>query len=532
VASGAGKTGGRPSGRRTGPGAAKGRRTGTGNGGKARRSPAREAGRQDPARRVAVDVLRGVDERDAYANLLLPALLRERGLTGRDAALATELSYGTLRGQGSYDAILAVCSDRDLAAVDPPVRQVLRLGAHQLLATRVRSHAAVATSVDLARYVAGPRPAGFVNAVLRRVATRDLQEWLDIVAPRRTEDPVGHLSVRYSHPRWIVTALSAALGEEETGSLTETEAALAADGERPAVTLCAVPGLAGRDELVAAGSETARWSAFGAYLREGDPGDIRAVREGRAAVQDEASQLAALALARAGTTGADNGRWLDLCAGPGGKARLLGGLATGQGARLVASDVREHRARLTQAALTHAGLTRAALTKAGVTRAGLTQAALTHAAAPGPARAAVVTADGTAPAWRPGSFDRVLADVPCSGLGALRRRPEARWRRSPQDVADLGGLQRRLLATALDSVRPGGVVAYVTCSPHLGETREVVADVLEGRGDVEVLDAPAVLAEVPGLRCPDPASRFAQFWPHRHGTDAIFLALLQRAALG
>jgi len=454
-----------------------------------------------------VDVLRGVDERDAYANLLLPALLRERGLTGRDAALATELSYGTLRGQGSYDAILAVCSDRNLAAVDPPVRQVLRLGAHQLLATRVRSHAAVATSVDLARYVAGPRPAGFVNAVLRRVATRNLQEWLDIVAPRRAEDPVGHLSVRYSHPRWIVTALSAALGEEETGSLAETEAALAADGERPAVTLCAVPGLAGRDELVAAGSEPARWSEFGAYLREGDPGDIRAVREGRAAVQDEASQLAALALVRAGTTGPDNGRWLDLCAGPGGKARLLAGLAAGQGARLVASDVREHRARLAHVALT-------------------------QAAAPGPARAAVVTADGTAPAWRPGSFDRVLADVPCSGLGALRRRPEARWRRSPQDVTDLGGLQRRLLATALDSVRPGGVVAYVTCSPHLGETREVVADVLDGRGDVEVLDAPAVLAEVPGLRCPDPASRFAQFWPHRHGTDAIFLALLRRVALG
>ena len=165
---------------------------------------------------------------------------------------------------------------------------------------------------------------------------------------------------------------------------------------------------------------------------------------------------------------------------------------------------------------------------------------------------AVITADGTAPAWRPGSFDRVLADVPCSGLGALRRRPEARWRRSPQDVTELAGLQRRLLATALDSARPGGVVAYVTCSPHLAETREVVAAVLAGRGDAvlagrggavlagrggavlagrggaEVLDAPAVLAEVPGLRCPAPDGRFAQFWPHRHGTDAIFLALLRR----
>jgi 16S rRNA (cytosine967-C5)-methyltransferase len=340
--------------------------------------------------------------------------------------------------------------------------------------------------------------------VLRRVATRDLEAWLEIAAPARADDLIGHLSVRYSHPRWIVSALSAALGEHEAGGRPETEAALAADGERPTVTLCAVPGQAERAELVAAGCEPARWSEFGVYLPAGDPADIAAVAQSRASVQDEASQLAAVALARAGTTGADRGRWLDVCAGPGGKARLLAGLAAGRGAGLLAADVREHRARLVQGAL------RGAMT-----------------APRGPA--AVIAADGTAPAWRPGSFDRVLVDVPCSGLGALRRRPEARWRRSPQDVAELGGLQRRLLGTALDSARPGGVVAYVTCSPHLSETRDVVADVLAGRGDTEVLDAPAVLAEVPGLRCPDPDGRFAQFWPHRHGTDAIFLALLRRS---
>ena len=140
----------------------------------------------------------------------------------------------------------------------------------------------------------------------------------------------------------------------------------------------------------------------------------------------------------------------------------------------------------------------------------------------------MVTADATAPAWRAGTFDRVLADVPCSGLGALRRRAEARWRRSAQDVAALGPLQRALLSAALDSAAPGGVVAYVTCSPHVAETREVVTDVVAGRDDAEVLDAPAVLAEVPGLRCPPPHGLFAQFWPHRHGTDAIFLALLRR----
>ena len=326
--------------------------TGTARGGRARRGqPNRGRPRRaDPARRAAFDVLSAVAERDAYANLLLPALLTERGLTGRDAALATELAYGVLRAQGGYDAIIAICSDRDLDRVDQPLRLVLRLGAHQLLATRIGAHAAVATSVDLARDVAGQRPAGFVNAVLRRVATRGLESWLEIAAPARDRDLVGHLSVRYSHPRWIVTALSEALGDDPAGGLAETEAVLAADGERPQVNLCAVPGRAGQQELVASGATAARWSPFGAYLAEGDPGRIAAVAEGRAAVQDEASQLAALALARAGAGGAGTGGldaseagrdrasrdeagavWLDTCAGPGGKARLLAGLAQNRG---------------------------------------------------------------------------------------------------------------------------------------------------------------------------------------------------------
>jgi 16S rRNA (cytosine967-C5)-methyltransferase len=461
------------------------------------RDAQRGRGRTDPARRAACDVLCAVAERGAYANLLLPALLRERGLTGRDAALATELAYGTLRGRGTYDAILTVCADRELGKIDAPVLEVLRLGTHQLLDTRVKAHAAVATSVDLARYVAGQRPAGFVNAVLRRVAQRDLDAWMEIAAPSRADDLIGHLAIRYSHPRWIVTALQEALGEDPAGGLGETEAALAADGVRPAVTLCAVPGLSDPAELLAAGGEPARWSPFGVYLEEGDPAAVAAVARGRAGVQDEASQLAALALARA-DVGTGDSRWLDMCAGPGGKARLLAGLAAGRDARLLASDVRVHRA-------------------------GLIRAAARMTAAVG-----VVAADGTAPAWRQGAFDRVLVDVPCSGLGALRRRPEARWRRSPENVSEMGGLQRRLLAAAADSARPGGIIAYVTCSPHLAETRDVLTDVLAERNDLRVLDAPAVLAEVPGLRCPDPYGSYAQFWPHRHGTDAIFLALLQR----
>jgi 16S rRNA (cytosine967-C5)-methyltransferase len=443
-------------------------------------------------------VLLAVSDRDAYANLLLPQLLAQRGLTGKDAALATELSYGTLRGRGTYDAVLAICSDRDLDSLDPAVRESLRIGTHQLLATRIQPHAAVATSVNLVKEAAGQRPAGFVNAVLRRVASRDLDGWLDIAAPPPESDPVGYMAVRYSYPRWIVEAFAAALGEAPAGALRQTQAALAAGSERPAVHLCVVPGLADRDELVTAGCTPARWSPFGAYLADGDPAAISAVSEGRAGVQDEASQLAAMALAAASVDGTDD-RWLDVCAGPGGKARLLAGLAAQTGARLLAAELREHRARLVRSAVTSAG------------------------------SSAVVVADGIRPAWPSGRFDRVIADVPCSGLGALRRRPEARWRRSPADVAALGGLQRGLLTAAIDAARPGGIVAYVTCSPHLAETADVVADVLATRPGVEELQASAALPQIPDIKS-GPAGRHVQFWPHVHGTDAIFLALLRRGS--
>jgi 16S rRNA (cytosine967-C5)-methyltransferase len=478
---------------------------------RARPSRRRPSRRADPARRAAYDVLRAVADRDAYANLLLPSLLAERGLTGRDAAFATELTYGTLRGRGTYDAILAACSDRD--QLDPPVRDVLRLGAHQLLATRVGHHAAVATSVDLVKDVCGPRPSGFVNAVLRRVATRDLDAWTEIVAPSRDRDLAGYLAVRYSYPRWIIEAFRDALGE---ASDAELEDALAAGNLRPEVTLAVTPGQPAPERPEPADSTLnppdatpTRWSPYGLRLAAGDPTPL--VASGHAVVQDEASQLAALALARvslappgdmaAGTERPDS-LWLDLCAGPGGKARLLAGLAAERDARLLASEIRPRRAERVLTTMRRARF-----------RTGLT---------PG-----VVAADGLRVPWPPGTFDRVLADVPCSNLGSLRRRPEARWRKTPDGVPELAAVQRGLLNAAIDSVRPGGVVAYVTCSPHPAETRYVVSDVVARRGDVTILDAPAVLPEVPGLRAAtDP--RFAQFWPHRHGTDAIFLALLSR----
>ncbi|MEU7027298.1 transcription antitermination factor NusB [Streptomyces sp. NPDC046275] len=455
--------------------------------------------KKDPVRILAFEVLRAVDERDAYANLVLPPLLKKarekhEGFDGRDAALATELVYGTLRRQGTYDAIIAACVDRPLREVDPPVLDVLALGAHQLLGTRIPSHAAVSATVELARVVLGDGRAKFVNAVLRKIAQDDFDTWVARVAPPYEDDAEDHLAVVHSHPRWVVSALWDALGGGRAG----IEELLRADNERPEVTLVARPGRATTAELAeAAETEPGRWSPYALRMAEGgDPGTLEAVRQGRAGVQDEGSQLVALALANAPLDGPDT-RWLDGCAGPGGKAALLGALAAERGAVLLASEKQPHRARLVGRAL---------------------------AGNPGPYQ--VIAADGTRPPWREGSFDRVLMDVPCSGLGALRRRPEARWRRRPGDLDGFAPLQRGLLTEALRAVRVGGVVGYATCSPHLAETRVVVDDVLKKTPGAELVDARPLLPGVPDLGDgPD-----VQLWPHLHGTDAMYLALIRRTA--
>jgi 16S rRNA (cytosine967-C5)-methyltransferase len=459
-----------------------------------RRGDRDRRGGVDPARWAAYQAVAAVHRDDAYANLVLPAILRDAGLGGRDAALATELTYGTLRGTGTLDAIVAAAAGRDMARIDPPARDALRLGAYQLLHTRIPPHAAVSATVDLVRAVA-PGATGFANAVLRAVAGHDAPAWLARLAPDESTDPVGNLALTEAHPAWIVRAFADALA----GDLAETRRALVADNEPPPVHLCARPGRITTEDLVeACGGAPGAFSPYAVYLPGGAPGDLPAVARGRAHVQDEGSQLVALALADAPVDGTDR-RWLDLCAGPGGKAGLLGSLAAGRDAHLTAVEVSPHRAELVEK--TCAGLPVRVLCADG--------------------RTAGVDEDLPA-----AGFDRVLVDAPCTGLGALRRRPEARWRRRPSDLPPLTRLQRELLAAALRAVRPGGVVGYVTCSPHLVETEVGVAETVRRFPvPVERVDARPLLPGVPGLG-DGPA---VQLWPHRHGTDAMYLALLRRS---
>lgn len=481
---------------------------------KSRTAPAQRSRGGDPARRTAHAVLRAVAD-GAYANLELPQALRRARLTGRDAAFTTELTYGTLRMQGFYDAVIADAAQRPTGRLDAAVLDVLRLGAHQVLGMRVPEHAAADQSVGLARSVAGAGASGLVNAVMRRIAERSLQEWQERVVP--AEPLAERLAIRHSHPVWIVKALRQALIGHGAASPESADVAieelLAAHNVPAPVALIARPGLAEVDELLAAGAHEGRFSPFAAELDGGDPGAIAAVREGRAAVQDEGSQLLALALTSAPVAAHTDGsveRWLDLCAGPGGKAGLLAALALRQGADLVANEVSDHRTELVRQTL------RPALV----------------AAAAGGRRLDVRTGDGREIGTdEPEGYDRVLVDAPCTGLGALRRRPDARWRRQPGDLVGLGPLQRELLASAIEATRPGGVIAYATCSPHLSETTFVVRDVLKKRDDVEQLDARELLTECAAGDLSDLGDGpHAQLWPHRHGTDGMFLALLRKRA--
>ena len=448
-------------------------------------------------RRVAFDVLTAVHVKDAYANLELPTAITWADLNNRDAAFATELTYGVLRKQGSVDAVIVACSNRDF--IDQGVHDVLRLGAYQLLFMRTPSHAALNESVSLAREVIGQSVTGFVNAVLRKVAEHSWEEWVELLT--QSAQPVDRLAIEYSYPVWVIRALADAYQCDAQSIVPILEAG----NESAHVTLVARPGQSTIDDLLALEHVAlGTWSPLAVQmLRPQDsdeswstnPGDIEMVRSGRAGVQDEGSQLVALALTNVAVDG-DEHYWLDMCSGPGGKAAILAGLAAEQNISLTALEPNEARAGLVDNALRHA-----------------------------PGEHEVIVTDARE-FESDHSFDRILIDAPCTGLGALRRRPESRWRKQPGDIAVLAKLQGELLSHAATLVREGGVICYATCSPHIAETDSVVDAFLKHHANFETI---AVNDSVPMLNLPENTHR-VRLRPDIHGTDGMYFVLLRRVA--
>lgn len=470
----------------------------------------RQQGSGDKVRDVVLQVIREVTQEGAFANLVLPKALKQYSIKGRDAAFATELTYGTLRALGLLDAVIAKAAGRPVAKIDSMVLDILRLGTYQILRTRVDDHAAVDTSVRLAKANGEGKASGFVNGVLRTITRTSAAEWTERVAGG---DSIADLGLKHAHPGWIATAFNSALGGTDATPATDLEDALAADDERPQVHLAARPGQISAEELaLVTGGEEGKFSPYAVYLPAGSPSEVEPVRDRMASVQDEGSQLIALALLRAGLVPEDrkdNGRWLDLCAGPGGKTAFIASWAVAEQARVDAVEVAPHRANLVSSAVDNLPVT-------------------VHV---GDGRKVREIADMDVPCV---GFDRVLVDAPCTGLGALRRRPEARWFKQPEDVVSLAALQKELLTSALSITSLGGVVIYSTCSPHQAETTDVVRAVADRTG-AEILDVRKFLPELEGTdaaarlsteeRTVDP--RFVQLWPHRHGTDAMFIAALR-----
>lgn len=396
-----------------------------------------------PARRAALTALEAVDERQAWSTTAVPdavAALPDE----RDRRFASHLAYDTVRWTGTLDWMLEQVSSRPLDQVEPALRRILRLGALQLWRTQVPDRAAVATSVELARE-AVPRArakgaAGFVNGVLRGLGRR----LGDLPWPDREADPVAHLALTTGHPAWVVRERLEVLGLDATAALLE------ADNDPPGVTLRATGDRdALVDELRAAGLDAVATlhAPEGVRVPGADPRRLPAVQEGRAVPQDEASMLVVAA------TGAGPGnRVLDLCAGPGGKTGHLATLA-GPTGTVVAVELHEHRA----------GQVREIAARLGV-------------------EVEVRVGDGrTADVGDP--VDVALVDAPCTGLGTGRRRPEVRWRRTPDDVASLADLQVALVTHAATLVRPGGHLTYAACTWTGDETTGVVARVEAELGD-------------------------------------------------
>ena len=423
----------------------------------------------DEARAVALAAIRRVTEHGGYSNLAVPAGLRRSGLDEQGRAFAAELAYGTLRRLVSIDWMIGTASSRPPDRISAGALAALRLGTYQLAYTRVPDHAAVSETVGLA----SSRERGFVNAVLRALASR--RPW---PPPGDGDEPV---SLRTGLTPWAVGELRRLLGDE-------AEAAAAALAERADLTLrvnrCRRDVADLEQDLLAAGHQPRRGAIHPdtLLLEGGDPAALPGYADGWFAVQDQASTFVVGVLdPRPGE------RVLDVCAGPGGKLAHIACLVGADGLA-VGGDVHPRRAGLVAAT-----------------------AARLHV----PAR--VLAQDARVPALR-GGFDRVLVDAPCSGLGSARRRPELLWRTPRTELSGLARLQVAIAAAAVDQLRPGGRLVYSVCTFPRAETDAACDALLAKRPDLE----PAT------IEGPDGPGERIRLWPHRHGTDAMFVAAFRR----
>ena len=434
----------------------------------------------DAARLLAFDLLTEVNRNEGYSNLLLPQALNASKLDERDRGLVTELLYGTIRMQGKHDWVLSQISDRPWSEVDPGIIDICRLGVHQIHEMRIPDHAAVAATVEVARKRIGESKASFVNALLRSVTRKSIEDWF---APLESiSDPIEKLAIRYSHPEWIVSAYFDLLK-----SWDEVESALRMNNEAATPTLVSWPGLSTQQDLINIGGEPTEFSSFGAHWK-GNPGTLDLIKARKIGVQDEGSQLVAEVFAKA----AGGKSWLDMCAGPGGKAALLSGMARGRDIEFTANEISEARADLVRQVV--------------------------HGSR-------VLVSDGRTISSSGEKFDAILIDAPCTGLGALRRRPEVRWRRTLQDLRELTQLQRELVESAVKALNPGGFLGYATCSPHLAETSIQVSDIKKKYLELEQVQVDEFL---PGNLKDASRDGAMSLWTHRHGTDAMYLALFRK----
>ena len=445
-----------------------------------------------PPRLAVCQALLRIEREGGYADRLIDQELQSGRLTGPDRALFSELLFGVLRRRGTLDHLLAQLLSRPLQQLDAAVLAILRSGLYQLTALdRVPPHAAINEAVNLARQLA-PAAAGLVNAVLRSY----LRQADTLTFPDRSVDPAAAIAARHSVPLWLAGQWIGQLGVEEAACLAEE--------------CCTPPGLTLRVNSLSTSREAllelleqngitaapGRWSPLAVCLA----GRHRIVelpgfQEGLFTVQDEASQVAGLML------GAQPGEsvW-DACAAPGGKATLIAQQMNNSG-ELLASDISPAKLRMIQEAVARLGI--------------------------GCVTSAVINLH-KAETLPEGLFDRVLLDAPCSGLGVIRRNPEAKWRLTPADLSRLAAAQRGMLRQTASRLKPGGTLLYSTCSTSREENEEVLADFLSEQRDFVLENLHDSFPAWDGLITPEGMMRA---WPHRHGMDGFFAARLRRQPL-